>query len=234
MNVVAIIQARLGSSRLPLKSLVTLNDKPLIDWVTNRVGAAREVNRVVVATPDTELDKPLRDHLKRRGREVIEGSENDVLDRFLLAARQTDADLVLRVCADNPFIWPEAIDRLVRFYRAGDYDYAYNHIPKGNAWPDGLGAEILARETLEKIASLADKPAQREHCLNYIWDTPSDFRVATFDPEENWLRRPEIKLDIDTPEDFRRLSLSAIRPDSDAREIIAAWDAASREKWELE
>lgn len=229
MNVVAIIQARMGSSRLPLKSLVTLNGAPIIDWVTDRVGAAREISAAVVATPDTRLDKPLRDHLKSRGIRVIKGSENDVLARFLLAARQTNADLVLRVCADNPFIWPEAIDRLVRFYRAGNYDYAYNHIPRGNAWPDGLGAEILARETLEKIAKLADKPAQREHCLNYIWDNPSDFRIGSFDPEENWLRRPDIKLDIDTPEDFRRLSLPGIRTQSGAREIIAAWDASREE-----
>lgn len=229
-KVAAIVQARLGSSRLPLKSLLSLRGKPLIDWVTERLHKARLLDALVVAVPDTKLDQVLAEHLERRGVQVLLGPEDDVLRRFTLASRKADADLVVRVCADNPCIWGEAVDRLVEFYRKNHCDYAYNHIPRNNLWPDGLGAEILSRELLEELDREARLPAQREHCLNYIWDNATRYRIATFDPEEPWLQRPEIKLDVDSAEDFRRLALLPIAADMDASQIITAFDAARQSK----
>lgn len=219
-NIVAVIQARLGSSRLPLKSLLTLNQSPIIDWVRERVGAARLVNRVIVAIPDAPLDAALAAHLRARGFEYMTGSETDVLGRFAKVARASDADLVLRVCADNPLIWGEALDRLIEFHKAGKFDYSYNHIPRNNLWPDGLGAEIVSRDLLDEMERKAREPSQREHCLNYIWDNADQFKIGTFDPEEDWLKRPDLKLDIDSPEDFVRLATLPIRKDLDAREIV--------------
>ncbi|MDE6734241.1 MAG: NTP transferase domain-containing protein [Desulfovibrio sp.] len=223
-KVVAIVQARLGSSRLPLKSLLTLRAVPIIDWVTQRLARSQRLDGLMVAVPDTELDRVLYEHLERRGVPVMAGPEEDVLARFAQAAKQTDAGLVVRVCADNPCIWGEAVDRLVDFYRKGGCDYAYNHIPRGNLWPDGLGAEILSRELLDELDSRAKLESQREHCLNYLWDNAESYRIATFDPEEAWLRRPELKLDVDSAEDFRRLALLPLSPGMDAREIIDACD----------
>ncbi|MBD5646984.1 MAG: NTP transferase domain-containing protein [Desulfovibrio sp.] len=223
-KVVAIVQARLGSTRLPLKSLLTLRGLPIIDWVTGRLAKARRLDGLMVAVPDTELDRVLYEHLERRGVPVMAGPEEDVLARFALAAKQADAGLVVRVCADNPCIWGEAVDRLVDFYRKGGCDYAYNHIPRNNLWPDGLGAEILSRDLLDELDSRAKLPSQREHCLNYIWDNPERYRIATFDPVEPWLRRPDLKLDVDSAEDFRRLALLPLAPDMDARAIIDACD----------
>lgn len=225
-KVVAIVQARLGSTRLPLKSLLTLRGTPLIDWVTGRLARARQLDGLMVAVPDTQLDRVLFEHLERRGVPVMAGPEEDVLARFAQAAKQADAGLVVRVCADNPCIWGEAVDRLVDFYRQGGCDYAYNHIPRNNLWPDGLGAEILSRDLLEELDSRAKLPSQREHCLNYLWDNAENYRIATFDPVEPWLRRPELKLDVDSAEDFRRLALLPLQPDMDAREIVAACDGA--------
>ncbi len=226
MRTCAIIQARLGSSRLPMKTLLTLGEKPLIDWVVDRVSAARLLDEVVVACPDTPNDLVLARHLERRGVHVVRGSERDVLARFLLAAREADADRVVRVCADNPFIWGEAIDRLVRFHEGAGADYSYNHVPRANLWPDGLGAEIVDRELLERVGREAREPSQREHCLNYLWDNAASFAIKTFDPEEEWLRRPEVKLDIDTADDFCALALLPISPDADARAILEAVDRA--------
>ncbi|MDE5832623.1 MAG: NTP transferase domain-containing protein [Desulfovibrio sp.] len=225
-NTVAIIQARLGSSRLPMKSLLTLAGAPLIDWSRDRAGQARLVSSVIVAIPDTPLDEALARHLRTRDREVVRGPEDDVLGRFAKAARMADADYIVRVCADNPLIWGEAIDRLIRFHRKGGFDYSYNHIPRGNLWPDGLGAEIVSRDLLEYIDGKALEKSQREHCLNYIWDNPGQFSIGTFDPEEDWLKRPDLKLDIDSPDDFLRLALLPLRKDMDASEIIAAADGA--------
>ncbi|MBD5627383.1 MAG: NTP transferase domain-containing protein [Desulfovibrio sp.] len=223
-KVVAIVQARLGSSRLPLKSLLTLRGLPIIDWVTQRLARSRRLDGLMVAVPDTELDRVLYEHLARRGVPVMAGPEQDVLARFAQAAKQSDAGLVVRVCADNPCIWGEAVDRLVDFYRKGGCEYAYNHIPRGNLWPDGLGAEILSRELLDELDTRAKLPSQREHCLNYLWDNAGSYRIATFDPEEPWLRRPDLKLDVDSAEDFRRLALLPLSPAMDARAIIDACD----------
>ena len=196
-KVIAIIQARLGSTRLPMKSLLCLRDVPVIDWVTRRLGQAARLDGIMVAVPDTPLDRALLDHLQRHGIPCVAGSEDDVLARFCLAARKADAGRVVRVCADNPLIWGGAIDRLVDFYDQGNWDYAYNHIPRNNLWP-----------------------SQREHCLNYIWDNAASFRIGTFDPEEDWLRRPDLKLDMDKPDEFCRLALKPITPEMDARDIV--------------
>lgn len=221
---IAIVQARLGSSRLPMKSLLCLRGLPLIDWVARRLGQARKLDGIVIAVPDTSLDLVLAEHLGRAGIAWIAGPENDVLARFVLAARSADASRIVRVCADNPLIWGEAIDRLLERYGQNDCDYCYNHVPRNNLWPDGLGAEVLGRDLLEEIASRASQPSQREHCLNYIWDNQASYRIRTFDPAEDWLRRPEIKLDIDRPEDFARLARLPLDVDSDAAAIIRAWD----------
>lgn len=225
-RVVAIVQARMGSSRLPMKSLLHLRAAPLADWVTGRLKRARHLDHVIVATPDTPLDAVLRAHLEENGVDCMAGPEDDVLARFREAALRTHADTVVRVCADNPLIWWEAVDRLIRFHARERCDYSWNHIPRGNLWPDGLGAEILSADLLLEMDRLAETPAQREHCLNYIWDNAERFVMRTFDPEEPELRRPDLKLDVDTAEDFVRLATAPLHPDMDAAEIIRAMDAA--------
>ncbi len=111
-KVIAIVQARLGSTRLPMKSLLCLRDVPVIDWVTRRLAQAAKLDGIMVAVPDTPLDRVLMEHLQRRGVPCVAGSEDDVLARFCLAARTADAGRVVRVCADNPLIWAGAIGRL--------------------------------------------------------------------------------------------------------------------------
>lgn len=219
-RIIAVIQARLGSSRLPLKSLLTLKDVPVMDWVTQRVARAKNLSGLIVALPDTRLDAILAEHLEKQAVNWLAGPENDVLRRFCLAARKTDADLIVRVCADNPLIWWEAIDRLILFYLARQVDYAYNHISLGNLWPDGLGAEIISRQLLEELDKQARLPSQREHCLNYIWDNPDKFKIATFDPEEKWLAQPQLKLDLDSVDDYQYLGLKPIFPQIDGKELM--------------
>lgn len=219
----AVVQSRLGSSRLPLKAFLQLRGHPLIDWTIERLKMARLLDDIIVAVPDTELDGLLRKYLEAKGVRCIAGPEEDVLERFSLAAKIADAGKVVRVCADNPLIWGEAVDRLIAFFKAGGCDYAYNHIPRNNLWPDGLGAEIVPRELLDEIAARAKARSQREHCLNYIWDNAQNFRIGTFNPQEEWLRRPDLKLDIDTPQDFFRLASRPLHLHMDAREIVAQW-----------
>lgn len=224
---VALIQARLGSSRLPLKSLLCLRGLPLIDWIVQRVSTATRVDQVVVAIPDTPLDDVLAEHLHSRDISYYRGSENDVLQRFCAAGRAHKAQQIVRVCADNPLVSGEAIDRLLEFYALGGVDYAYNHIPRNNLWPDGLGAETLSMSLLEELEGKALLPQHREHCLSYLWDNAQDYSIGTFDPADPALRRPELKLDMDTKDDFRTLALLPISPEMSMREIVALFPEAA-------
>ncbi len=124
MKTVALIQARLGSSRLPCKMMLSLHGLPVIDWVVHRVRRATLVDEVVVATSTQPENDILEHHLSRQGVAVFRGPEDDVLERFRLAGAAYGAEQVVRVCADNPLIWGGAIDDLIRFWRAEGCDYA--------------------------------------------------------------------------------------------------------------
>ena len=235
MNIVALIQARMGSTRLPCKMMLSLHGLPLIDWVTRRTAESRLLNRIIVATSEAPANDPLAAHLERQGVEVFRGPENDVLKRFRLAAERAKATHVVRICADNPLIWGGEIDNLIRHYQerlakvAEDESpveanentlYAYNHIPRQNLYPDGLGAEMISWPLLRLLDEKADAPAHREHCLSYIWDNPERFVISTFNPPDSRLHHPEVKLDVDTPEDYRKLALLPVRINMPPAEVI--------------
>ena len=224
MKTVIVIQARLGSSRLPCKTLLNLHGLPVIDWVVGRCARSELADDLVVALPDTRRDEVLARHLRAQGVNTFRGSEQDVLSRMHGAAAAHGAALVVRVCADNPLIWGGEIDNLIRFYQrehtAGNCDYAYNHIPRNNLYPDGLGAEIVSFELFTKAMNEATLPAHREHCLSYIVDNPERFAIRTFNPLDPALHHPEMKLDMDTADDFINLALRDIRPDITPREIV--------------
>lgn len=222
-NTIALIQARMGSSRLPCKMMLSLHGLPIIDWVVRRTTTSRLLDGIIVAVPDIPLDDPLAAHLKKNGVRVFRGPEDDVLRRFRLAAEQAEATHVVRICADNPLIWGGEIDNLIRHYQAlpdQGRAYVYNHIPLNNRYPDGFGAEMLSFALLRALDEEAAAPRHREHCLSFIHDNPERFDIITFDPPDPRLRRPDIRLDLDRPEDYRKLALMPLSPDMPPEEII--------------
>ena len=225
-HTVALIQARMGSTRLPYKMMLHLAGHPLIDWVVRRVSAATLVDKVVVATSTAPENDILEHHLRPQGVAVFRGPENDVLERFHMAGKAYGATHIIRVCADNPLIWGGAIDELIRFYQGAGCDYAYNHIPRNNLWPDGLGAEMVSFPLLARLAAEATTPLHREHCLSYIWDNPDRFSIGTFDPADPRLHRPDVKLDVDTPDDYRKLALMPLHMGISPLDILTACDQA--------
>ena len=126
-RVVAVVQARMGSQRFPGKMLSQLGEHTLLDWVLQRVLRSTQVDQVVLATSTNSEDDKLVSAALRLEVNSIRGSEADVLSRFLLAANESQADLVVRVCADNPFIAPEELDRLIVDHRETSFDYSCNH-----------------------------------------------------------------------------------------------------------
>jgi len=220
---VAIIQARMGATRLPGKMMLWLHGHPVIEWVVRRTSAARRLDDVVVAIPDTSIDDILEDFLTNTLKaNVFRGSEQDVLSRFVAAGRAYDAGQVVRVCADNPLVSGEVIDDLVLFYQDNPCDYAYNQGDSGrtNTYPDGLGAEIVPFSLLEWLDQHAVEPRHREHCLAYMTDHAELYRIKTFNPPDQRIAHPELKLDLDILEDYHHLSMKYISITASPFEIV--------------
>ncbi len=210
MKIVALIQARLGSTRLPYKMMLSLHGHPVVRWVYERTKKSKKIDDVVVAIPASEDNDVLATYLQNVGANIFRGEESDVLGRFYHAAKLAKATHIVRICADNPLVCHEAIDDLVDFYFEHQCDYAYNHIPVGNNYPDGLGAEIISFELLKTMHKNAKSASQREHCMNYIRDNSELFRIKTFNPKDARIARPYMRFDIDTFEDYRKLCLAPI------------------------
>lgn len=201
---VAIVQARMGSTRLPNKMMLHLHGYPVIEWIYRRLEESKRVDEVIFATSTAERDDVLVMHLESLGAQVFRGSEADVVSRFYFAAVHSSATSIVRVCADNPLICASEVDRLICFFESGSYDYAYNHIPKNNRYPDGFGAEICNFSLLEEIHTHANAESQREHLFNYVLDNKEKYKIGTFDPPEV-ICHPELRFDIDTIEDYKAL-----------------------------
>ena len=219
MKNVAIIQARMGSLRLPNKMLLNFHGHPIIKWVFHRVLKAKKIDQVVFAIPDKKKDDELFFYLKSINASIYRGNENDVVERYYYAAELFKANRVIRICADNPFICGSEIDRLVNYFDQNTCDYAYNHIPKNNLYPDGLGAEICSIELLKEIYLNSKSKLHREHVFNFIWDNLDKYIVKTFNPPKA-LAFPEIKLDIDTLQNFTALSKKNFKINMTAEEIL--------------
>ena len=220
-KIVAVVQARMGSSRLPNKMMLSLHGLPVIEWVARRLGQSTRIHSSVFAIPATRADLILRNYLVSQGYLVHIGSESDVLARTLSAAQSQSADIVIRICADNPLICPIAIDDLIEFFLTNKLDYAYNHIPRKNLYPDGLGAEIVNIDTLINIERNASKSSHREHTFNYLWDHEIDYKIGTFDPPNVKIQYPSLKLDLDTLDDYVRLSSIDISVESPSDHAIS-------------
>lgn len=221
-KIVAIIQARMGSSRFPGKMLAMLRGIPLVEWVVERVRRSRLLDDCIVAIPKGAADEPLASHLATLDASVYRGPEQDVLARFHQAALQSNATTIVRICADNPLVCPDAIDALIDFFRSQSPDcrYAYNHIPLNNRWPDGLGAEICSMDTLATLHREATDPVHREHVFEFLKQDPERFPTRTFDPDDPRLARPDLKLDVDTPLNLKKLQIPSIFPELETLAIL--------------
>ena len=227
-RVVAVVQARMGSQRFPGKMLAKLGERDLLSWVLTRVCDAKQLDQVVLATSDGRDDDELANAASSFDVIVVRGSQNNVLDRFIQSAKIAQADIVVRVCADNPFVAAEEIDRLVIAHESGNYDYSCNHQQKlNNRYADGFGAEILSTTLLNNIADSTTQQSHREHVTSYIWDNVEKYKIqAVAAPAE--LEFPEIKLDIDTPQEMQQLNEFinefGVTMRSSAAEIVIAFN----------
>jgi len=202
VKVVVVVQARLGSSRLPGKVLLPLAGAPLLQRMLERVLAAREPDEVVVATTRAPGDEPVRELGRRLGLRVVSGHESDLLERHRDAAILSGADVIVKVPSDCPLIEPAVIDRVIATYRAvtESVDFVTNLHPP--TWPDGNDVEVMPRDVLEIAWREARRPFEREHTTPFIWDQPQRFRVLNVQSDLGRDLSQSHRFTIDYAEDY--------------------------------
>ncbi len=197
-----IIQARMGSKRLPGKVLKTLAGKPIIQWIVERLLTCKKADALIVATTVSEKDLSLRLFLDGLGIEVYCGSEEDVLDRYYMCALQHGLDVVVRATGDNPFVDPLECDRLIDYYFEHNLDYA-SGISETNGYPKGVGVEALSVRSLEMSWHKGLLPHHREHVNEFIMENPSLFLQKTM-PAPYDKCYPLVSMTVDDEADFKK------------------------------
>ena len=203
MKNVAIIQARLGSSRFPGKMLHDLMGKPILDWAVHRASQARTIHRVVIATTDSPKDLPLVEHCQKSGWDCYTGSEQDVLDRYYQAALHYQADRIVRITGDCPLVDPALIDQALALLEMDPaVQYASNVQPI--TFPEGQSVEAFPFASLKLAWEKATQPSFREHVTPYLRFNDSFIRHASFHaPAE----MANLRMTVDYPEDAQLLTL---------------------------
>ena len=184
-KVVVIIQARMGSTRLPGKVMSEISGKPMLWHVIDRVKKCRNIDLVVVATTTNKKDRVVRDLAEKSGAKAYCGSEDDVLDRYYQAARIFGAEIVVRITADCPLIDPHFADRMVRYFEDNKHKYDYIGMGTPNKYPNGLDTEVFSFGALEKAWKDAKLKSEREHVTSYIWKNEELFRIGAIEAEKD-------------------------------------------------
>lgn len=199
-NVVAIIQARVGSTRLPNKIFLDLKGQPVLIRVISRLQRSKHINKIVVASPDTPQNDIIEKFIKENFSDVgiYRGSENDVLDRYFKAAKEFSADIIVRITSDCPLIMSDIVDGVIDKLVKGKVDYAANVLGQ-RTYPRGLDVEVFTFAALEKIWQEAQDQADREHVTLYLRRHPEIFSTANLENKQNW---SVYRLTLDEAEDY--------------------------------
>ena len=198
MRIVAIIQARMNSNRLPGKVLEDICGKSMLSRVVQRVKCATSLDKVVVATSDTIVDDSVEKECHKLGVSVFRGSEDDVLDRFFQAAFVHKAEVGVRITADCPLIEPTIIDKVVQAFLSSDVDYASNTLIR--TYPRGLDVEVISLLALTTAWKNSTKLYHRAHVTPYIYENAEVFKLLPVTNSSDWSK---YRWTVDTPEDLQ-------------------------------
>lgn len=199
MKTIVIIQARMGSSRLPGKVMKKLGGKTVLEHVVERVKRSKEIDEIIIATTIDDKDDVIQKEALRIGVKVFRGSESDVLSRYYYAAKENNADVVVRITSDCPLIDPVIVDKVIVFFKENDYLYVTNSSgdPQKATFPRGLDTEVFGFDYLEEAFLYAKEGYQREHVTPYFYEDGKEYYIYkdvvdnskyrwTLDTEEDW------------------------------------------------
>jgi spore coat polysaccharide biosynthesis protein SpsF len=199
INVGAIVQARIGSTRLPGKVLLDIGGKPVIGRVFERLKISQRLNEIILAIPNTKENDVLEKFALENNVNLFRGSEEDVLARYYGAAEKFGLDIVVRITSDCPIIDPGIVDLIIKKHLDSKADYTSNILKR--TFPRGLDVEVFDFDVLRKAYEKAKESYQREHVTPYIYENPKFFKLDNFEaPKE--MRHPEFRLTLDTKEDY--------------------------------
>lgn len=201
-DITALIQARLGSTRLPGKTLMIIEGETLLAHLVKRVKASRYINDIVIATTKNKRDDAIVGFARNNGLKFYRGSEEDVLDRFYNSSIEYGLETIVRVTPDCPMLDPDVTDSVISKYIEGDYDYVSNTLIP--TYPDGLDTEIFSFYVLKKAWNEAKLPSEREHVTSYIVKHPELFKIVNVKRDGkdlSWMRWT-----IDTQKDYEFVS----------------------------
>ena len=171
-----IIQARVGSTRLPGKVLMNIDDNnPLLYYVVKQLQYAKRIDTIIIATTTLEEDNKIVEFSHKIGINCFRGSPKDVLDRYYQCAKEFSLSTIVRVTADNPFIDPTIVDQVIEKFNSNSYDYVTNHIPR--TFPQGTETEVFSFKALKLAWNGAQKSSEREHVTPYFYNNPHKFRI---------------------------------------------------------
>lgn len=195
--ILAVVQARMSSRRLPGKVTLPILGKPMLVHQIERIRHSSRVNNIVVATSTMRDDDAIADLCRDHGIDSFRGSLHDVLDRFYQAAKQWQPRLIVRLTADCPLIDWQLIDATIEFLEHGDFDYASNTIER--SWPDGLDVEVMTPGTLEQAWHAGRQPEDREHVTPFVYSHPERFRLGSYAHDEDMSAH---RWTVDNQQDF--------------------------------
>ncbi len=202
-QVIAIVQVRLGATRLPGKPLKTVLNRPLLSYQLERLARSKTIDKIVVATTTNPSDQAVVDLCRQEGMAVFRGSEQDVLERYYQAAKHYAAEVVIRVTGDCPLIDPEIVDKVVGYFleHYPHVDYVSNTLKL--TYPRGLDVEVFSFKNLERAYHEAKRPEEREHVSPYFYEHPELFALANVAHSPN---EAQHRWTVDTPEDLQLIS----------------------------
>jgi spore coat polysaccharide biosynthesis protein SpsF len=205
VKTLVVVQARMGSQRLPGKVLLPLAGRPLLERLLQRLLAVRFPFQLCVATSTAAEDEPIRQLCRRIAVPVISGHPTDLLERHLAAGRAFAADVIVKIPSDCPLIDPAVVDRVLRHFEAlsHDVDFVTNLHPP--SWPDGNDVEVMPMRVLALAGAEAKLPFEREHTTPFIWERPTRFRISNVTWGSGRNLSKTHRFTIDYPEDYRFL-----------------------------
>ena len=221
-KIIAIVQARMSSTRLPGKVLKTLLSKPVIKHVIDRLLSSKYIDQVVVATTHNYEDDKLAEWCKKNHIECFRGDSEDVLLRFYECGKKYEADGIVRVTSDNPLVDPVIIDKTIDLFYRQKADYGCNNLKK--TFPHGLDVEVITKEGLHESHIKATEPFEREHVTQFIRHRPKKYHLCNLSSDENWHK---IRLTLDDETDFQLIELVMVLLGEDAG-FIALKDLFSK------
>jgi len=202
VKVVASIEARMGSSRLPGKTMKNILDKPMLELMIERIKRCTMIDEIVIATSNSKNDDIIEILAQKLSISCFRGSEEDVLKRVLDAVKSVEGDIIVELWGDTPLIDPFVIDTMVKFFQENKFDCVGTVLPNfKKSFPLGISSLIFPTEILENIEKITQNPDDRENVSNYIYEHPKIYKLAPL-PCPHELNYPDLRLVVDEITDF--------------------------------